>query len=53
MHTGNWEFDNTYEHIFPLVVPSYAKTCLGAYADSEGQDQHVQPRSLIRPIDIR
>ena len=36
-----------------LSGPCYAKTCLWAYADSEGPDQPAHPRSLIRTFAVR
>ena len=33
--------------------PRRAKTCLRAYADSEGPDQHVHSHSLIRALAAR
>ena len=35
-----------------LFGPRHAKTCLRAYADSEGQDQTAHPRSLIYAMRI-
>ena len=32
--------------------PYHAKTCLRAYADSEGPDQTAHPRSLIRAFPV-
>ena len=32
--------------------PCRAKTCLRAYADSEGPDQHAHPRTLIRAFAV-
>ena len=36
-----------------LCEPRRAKTCLRAYAHSEGPDQPAHPRSLIRPFTVR
>ena len=33
--------------------PRHAKKCLSAYADREGPDQTVHPRSLIRDFAVR
>ena len=33
--------------------PGHAKTCLRAYADSEGPDKPAHPRSLIRAFIVR
>ena len=35
-----------------IIWPRPAKTCLWAYADSEGPYQPVQPRSLIRAFTV-
>ena len=34
-------------------MPRHVKTCLRAYADSEGPDQTAHPRSLIRTFTVR
>ena len=36
-----------------LYGSSHGKTCLRAYADSEGPDQTAHPRSLIRAFAVR
>ena len=36
-----------------LIGPRHEKTCLRAYADSEGPDQPAHPRNLIRASTVR
>ena len=38
---------------WPSYRPCHAKTCLRAYANSEGPDQTAHPRSLIRAFTVR
>ena len=56
--TPNQSFPVTHHFVvhyrIPLPdVPSHAKPCLRAYADSEGPDQTAHPRSLIRAFTVR
>ena len=38
---------------FSYTVKVHTRTCLQAYADSEGQDKPAHPRSLIRAFTVR
>ena len=39
-------------HIASPGGPRHAKTCLRAYADSEGPDQTAHPRSMLRAFAV-
>ena len=44
-----------YRYVFVMVRigPPHAKTCFGAYADSEAPDQPAHPGSLIRAFNVQ
>ena len=47
------EIKTVYQVSYKKNGPCQAKTCIRAYADSEGPDQPAHPRSLIRVSAIR
>ena len=50
---SSWNKENIMFFLSKLFGPCQAKTCLEAYADSEGLDQPAHPCSLIRTLTVR